>query len=242
MPVMNVAGAWYTSGTFWAGAGVVVAVLAAVAVVWVTLSVGFPRRRLYYWLRAAAPLLTAPTGMRSDLQLLHRGTPLADPYVLTIELISRGRKDIPNDAYNGGQPLQLDVGSRIIEILQITSEPETLIPPQVTASETLLRIGPSLIGKHHQITINVLTDGGQPSLTCRSPLVDVQIRQRIDDRTTLIWALAVVAGMMAIAAAAAIVGTSVRGLGWLTVVGAVVTLLTVAGVTIAAMPDPPARG
>ena len=215
-------------------AGVVVAVLAAVAGVWVTLSVGFPRRRLYYGLRAAAPLLTAPPGMRSNLQLLHRETPLADPYVLTVELTSRGRKDIPDDAYNGGQPLQLDVGSRIIEILQITSEPETLIAPRVVASKTHLRIGPSLIGKRHQITINVLTDGGQPSLTCRSPLVDVQIRQRIDDRTTLTWVLAVVAGMMAIAVAAGLVGTSVRGLGWLTFAGAVVTLLTVAGVTIAA--------
>src|ERR1022692_3927140 len=137
MPVMDVAGAWYASGTFWAGAGVVVAVLAAVTAVWATLSVGFPRRRLYYGLRAAAPLLTAPAGMRSDLQLLHRGTPLADPHVLTVELISRGRKDIPNGAYDGGQPLQLDVGSRIIEILQITSEPETLVAPQVAASETL---------------------------------------------------------------------------------------------------------
>jgi hypothetical protein len=234
MQVMDIAGGWYTSGTFWAAAGVVVAALAAVAVVWVTLSVGFPRRRLYYGLRAAAPLLTVRS---SDLQLLHKETPLADPYVLTVELISRGRKDIPNDAYNGGQPLQLDVGSRIVEILQITSEPETRPPPQVAASETLLKIGPSLIGKRHQITISVLTDGGQPSLTCRSPLIDVQIRQRADDRTTLTWALAVVAGMMAIAAVAAIVGTSVRGLGWLTFVGAVVALLTVAGITTASMQD-----
>jgi uncharacterized membrane protein len=234
---MDIAGAWYTSGTFWAGAGVVVAVLAAVAAVWVTLSVGFPRRRLYYGVRAAAPLLTAPPGMRSDLKLLHGDTELTDPYVLTVELISRGRKDISNDSYNGGQPLQLDVGARIIKILQITSEPETLAAPEVAPSGTLLRIGPSLIGKRHQITINVLTDGGQPSLTCRSPLVDVQVRQRIDDRTTLTWLLAVVAGMLAIAATAAIFGTSVKGLGWLTVAGAVVTLLTVTGVTMVALQD-----
>ncbi len=234
---MDIAGGWYTSGTFWAAAAVVVAVLAAVAGVWVTLLVGFPRRRLYYGLRATAPLLTAPTGMEGALQLLYRGKPLADPHVLTVELVSRGRKDISNDAYNGSQPLQLDVGSRIVEILQITSEPETLDAPQVAARGTRLRIGPSLIGKRHQITISVLTDGGPPSLTCRSPLVDVQIRQRIDDRTTLTWALAVVAGMMAIAAVAAIVGTSVRGLGWLTFVGAVLALLTVAGITMASMQD-----
>jgi hypothetical protein len=38
---MDGAEAWYTSGTFWAGAGVVVAVLAAAATVWVTFAVGF---------------------------------------------------------------------------------------------------------------------------------------------------------------------------------------------------------
>jgi hypothetical protein len=241
MPVMDVTGAWYTSGTLWAGAGVVVAVLAAVAGTWVAFSVGFPRRRLYYGLRAAAPLLTAPAGMRSDLKLFHGETLLADPYVLTIELASRGRKDISSDAYDGHQPLHLDVGSRIIEILQITSAPETLMPPQVAASERSLSIGPSLIGKRHQITINVLTDGGPPSLACRSPLVDVQVRPRIDDRTTLAWVLALVAGMMAIALAAAIVGTQVRGLGWLTFAGAVVTLLTVAGATMAALQDARSR-
>ncbi len=72
---MDVAAAFYASGTFWAGAGVLAAVLGPVAVVWVTFAVGFSRRRLYYGMRAAAPLLTAPAGMRSDLELRHRGTP-----------------------------------------------------------------------------------------------------------------------------------------------------------------------
>jgi hypothetical protein len=38
------------------------------AVVWVTLTVDSPRR-LSYWLRASAPLLAAPQGMRTDLEL-----------------------------------------------------------------------------------------------------------------------------------------------------------------------------
>src|SRR6266851_2894237 len=181
MPVMDIAGVWYASGTFWAGAGVVVTALTAVAVVWVTLTAGFPRRRLYYGLRAAAPLLAAPDGVRSDLKLLHRGTPLADPYVLTIKLVSRGRKDIPSDAYDDHQPLELDVGSRIVEILQVISEPANLPQPQIADEGTRLRIGPALLGRHHEITINVLTDGGQPSLSCRSPLIDVQVRERLGD-------------------------------------------------------------
>jgi hypothetical protein len=218
MPVMDVAAAFYTSGTFWAGAGVLAAVLGTVAVVWVTFTVGFPRRRLYYGMRAAAPLLTAPPGMRSDLELRHRGTPadrkggdhadagdgawqvLADPRVLTLELVSRGRKDIPSDAYDDHQPLRLDVGARIVEVLQAISRPAAQPAPQITADGTSLRIGPSLIGKRHEITITVLTDGGEPSLTCQSPLIDVQIRQRNQERdAVLAWQAAVVVVVVAAA-------------------------------------------
>src|SRR6266498_2108359 len=154
MPVMDVAAAFYASGTFWAGAGVVAAVLRTLPVVWATFTVGFHRRRLYYGMRAAAPLLTAPPGMRSDLELRHRGTPpestggehadadawqvLADPRVLTLELVSRGRKDIPSDAYDDRQPLRLDVGARIVEVFQTASRPAAQPAPQITADGTSL--------------------------------------------------------------------------------------------------------
>jgi hypothetical protein len=82
--------------------------------------------------------------------------------VLTLEIVSRGRKDIPSDAFDDYQPLQLDVGERIVEVLQVTSEPATQPAPQITANGTSLHIGPSLIGKRHEITIAVLTDGGCP--------------------------------------------------------------------------------
>lgn len=177
---MDVAAGWYASGTFWTGAGTVVGVLGAVAVVWVTLTVGFPRRRLYYSMQAVAPLITAPEGIPGNLELRNHGNLLADPRALTIQLISQGRKDIPNDAYNDGQPLRLNVGSPVVEVLRITSEPESLPKPKVTVDGTFLNIGPSLIGRRHKIIISVLTDGGEPSLTCQSPLIDVQVRRRLD--------------------------------------------------------------
>jgi hypothetical protein len=179
---MDLAGGWYTSGTFWAGAGTVSGLLGAVAVVWVTVIVGIPRRRLFYRMRAIAPLVSAPKGIRGDLELRHRGKLLSNPRALTIELVSRGRKDIANDAYNDGQPLRLDVGASVVELLQVASEPATLPPPVVGIDGTCVSIGPSLIGRRHAITITVLTDGGQPALTCQSPLIDVQIRELSDER------------------------------------------------------------
>jgi hypothetical protein len=181
MSLMDLASGWYASSTFWAGAGVVAVIVSTAAVVWVTLTVGLPRRRLYYRMKAVAPLMIAPEGVRDGIELLHRGKLLTDPRALTIELLSRGRKDIPSNAYNDGQPLWLDVGAPIVEILQVTSVPTTLPIPDVTADGTSVNLGPSLIGKRHVITITVLTDGGNPALTCRSPLVDVQVRQRSDE-------------------------------------------------------------
>ncbi len=212
MPVMDMPAKWYTSGTFWAGAGVVVAVLTAVAVVWVTLTVGFPRRRLYYGMPTTAPLLTAPAGVRSDLELRHRGTLLTNPRVLTVQILSRGRKDIPGDAYDDHQPLQLDVGAGIVEVLQITSKPETLPAPQITADGTSLKIGPSLIGKRHEITITVLTDGGEPSLTCQSPLIDVQVRQRTDETVLGPWTT--VAALVAVVLVAVVLGAVATLVEW----------------------------
>ena len=81
------------------------------------------RRRI-----AQLPPFRRTTG---PLELRHRGTILADPRVLTVELVSRSRKDIRNEAYNDHQPLQLDVSSRIVEILHVTSEPGILPVPKL---------------------------------------------------------------------------------------------------------------
>lgn len=203
MPVMDIAAAWYTSGIFWAGAGVVVAVVAVAATVWVTLAVGFPRRRLYYG------LLAAPDGMRSDLELRHRGTLLADPHILTVELLSRGRKDITSDDFHDQQPLRLDVGARIVEVLKTASEPETVITPKVATDGTALEIGPSLISRRHKITTTVLTDGGTPFVTCQSPLIQVQVHLRADELSSITSVAAALTALAAAVVAAAALATPV---------------------------------
>ena len=197
--VMYVSAGWYASGTFWSGAGVVVGVLGAIAAVWVAFAVGFPRRRLFYRMQAAAPLMAAPEGARGDLELRHRGKVLDDPRALTIELISRGRKDISNDAYNDDRPIRLDVGAPIVDLLQVASKPEGLPKPKVAIDGTAVNIGPSLISKHHVITITVLTDGGKPALSCESPLIDIDVRQGPGDPNRVV---AVVLMFIAIAALA----------------------------------------
>jgi hypothetical protein len=119
MGVSDLASAFYTSGIFWEGAGVLAAVLGTVVGVWVTFTVGFPRRRLYYWSSARG-------GQRGKFDIPAG----AAPCELVLKLAGRGRKDIPSDAYDDRQPLTLDVGTRIAEILEITSVPRTAPAPR----------------------------------------------------------------------------------------------------------------
>lgn len=137
------------SGVLIPAAAVLVALVVGVAGAWVAYAVGFPRRTLPYGLVLAAPLLSSTRGV-PDLELRHRGAVLDHPYILDIQVVSRGRKDIPRSAFDGDEPIRLDVGARIVTILQITSLPETLISPAVTVSTTKLLIGPSLIGKRQK--------------------------------------------------------------------------------------------
>jgi hypothetical protein len=68
---------------------------------------------------------------------------------------------------------------------------------------------PPAVRPRQEITINVLTDGGEPSLACRSPLIDVQVRQCAEGSrpttttvATTVAAAAVTVGVVATAAAA----------------------------------------
>jgi len=169
MGVINLASALYTSGTFWTGAGTVVGVLGTMVVVWVTVSVGSSRRRLYYW-------STARGSWRRQAEIPAG----VAPYELDIKLAGRGRKDIPSDAFDDRNPLTLDVGTRIVKIIGATSVPKTTPTPPIAAAGTSLKIGPGLIGKRQKITIRIRIDGNRDRrrrLTCQSPLIDVQAKE-----------------------------------------------------------------
>lgn len=201
---MSLAGEWYTSGTFWA-AGTVLATLAVgIATVIVTYMVGFPKRRLQYGMPVAAPMLTAPDGVRSDLELLHRGVPLTEPHVVELTLASRGRKDIPSDAYDGGTPIRIDVGARIIELLRTTSSPTELVRPRVAIDGTALEIGPSLLGRRQGVSFTVLVEG-RPSLSFSAALIDVDTKENSD---SLAQPLVLRVGRLALAAAAVVVAVA----------------------------------
>jgi hypothetical protein len=152
---------FYASGTFWAAAGTIVGVASIVVIALVTLRAANPRRRLWYSISSATPLVAREQDVARELVIFYRGDQLDLPHTANINLISRGRLDIPRTAFDG-QPLRLDMGAPIVAILAIVTARDRILP-SVRSEASTLAIGPALIGKRETIMISILTDG-EPEL------------------------------------------------------------------------------
>jgi hypothetical protein len=167
---------WYSSAIFWAIVAGVATVVGTVGT-WVTLFVTTPRRRLIFGIRAAAPIMTAPEALRSELEVFDRGVKLDQPRFVEIELVGRGRRDIRRSDF-GRQPIELTVGGRIVRVLTVNSNESARRPPAVRVSDdgTALHVGPGVIGRRQHIVISLLTDGPKPTLSCQASFADVDVR------------------------------------------------------------------
>jgi hypothetical protein len=172
---MIVASGWYASGTFWAASGVIVAVVTGSALAVITYMAAFPKRRLLYSMPLAAPIGAKSEGVRSELELLYGGTKIGNPHVVEIQLVSRGRKDIPSSAYDRGEPVRLSINVPILKVLDQMSQPSSLPPPRLTVEGGTLKIGPDLIGRRQRIKITLMADGHPSALRCASSLIDVKM-------------------------------------------------------------------
>ncbi|MGP4111979.1 hypothetical protein ACTWP5_13815 [Streptomyces sp. 4N509B] len=207
--MMTTAGAWYTSGTLWTAVSAIAALVAIPVAAWVAIRVGNPKRLLSYDMSATALLRLGPSNaVRSTLEVRRNGAILTEPHVLEIELRNDGRRDIPSAAFDGGQPLRLDVGVPIVELLETSSAPHGYRVPPITVSGSALEVGPGMISRGQRLTLSVLADGRNPSLTLDVALLDVRIRRREsgeDWKRVVLWATTAV-----VAALVSLVGSSVE--------------------------------
>lgn len=170
-------GEFYTSGTFWAGAGVVAVILSTVAIAWVTLRAANPKRRLYYWMSADTPLIRRRKDLSSELKVIYGERLLDSPRVVNIELNSRGRLDISREAFDEAKPLCLDIGTSIVECVKVTTFPTDRPDPTWAIEGSKLLLGPSHIGRRQKTVFSLLVDGPSPRLVApQQSLVDVQLR------------------------------------------------------------------
>lgn len=169
---------WYNSTWF----GTLAAITIGLILIYFTIRL-LPKRRMYYGMELITSLLKAPSDTKDDLQLHYKNKLLNRPYIVRINIALRGRKDLASGDYDNAQPLQLDLGSQIIELLEVTSKPTTAPAPTINQKETSIQIGPSLITVGQKIAIGILVDGSRPVLTCVSPLKDVKVRRQKESST-----------------------------------------------------------
>jgi hypothetical protein len=166
--------AWYTSATLWAVLGVAVALAGSIGT-WLTLAFMNPRRGLRIGVRTDAPLMTAPDELRDDLRVVYREVKLTEPRVVEVQLVGRGRRDIPESLFEG-HPMRLHIGPQIVRVAAVASSESSRPRPEVVPDGTSLLIQPTVIGKRQQIIISLLVDGPKPELNCEAPFADVSVR------------------------------------------------------------------
>ncbi|SCF23805.1 hypothetical protein GA0070558_1772 [Micromonospora haikouensis] len=221
---MVMAGQWYESGTFWSAAvGTLVAVLGLIVGPLIARRVQEARRRLLFSMPTATPLIRTTRFSAANLEVRHDGKPLSHPHVLEIRLTCQGRHDIPSAMFDGGQPLRLDVGVPIINVLDTNSSPDTAPHPEWAADGTAITIGPSLIKKNQTITFALLVDGPDPQLTCpHPPLIDVDVQPGFSEPPGLRLSMTLIAiGVVAVLTVAGLVADLVGILGAAGVTGTV---------------------
>lgn len=176
-------GPFWTDGTFWGGAGAVIGLFSIIAIVWVTIRVGRPKRQLWCSMTPATPLL-ARSGLSNRLRVMYDEELLEAPHTVIVELKSRGRRiDIPSGAFDKGQPLALDVGAAILEILECDTDPDRTLP-KITHEDSKLLIWPSLIKWDQNILISMLTEGRPELGPLDQRLENIDIRRGDPDAVT----------------------------------------------------------
>lgn len=130
---MNLAGGHiWDSTAFWPAAGTIVGLLAIAATVWVTLRAANPKRRLYYWLLSDTLLIRRRRDLSEELKVIYGQRKLDSPRLVSIQVASRGRRDIAREAFDEGKPLSLDLGTPIVECVKVTTSPQDRPDPAWT--------------------------------------------------------------------------------------------------------------
>lgn len=154
-----------------------------------------PKRVLVVDALPPATLLSAEPSL--GIEVRRQGAVLTDPHLLTLTFDCDGDYDISREAFDGGEPVSIDLKVTIVELLS-----EELI--SAAFNGTILRIGPDLIKRDSRASIQLLVDG-LPEIDdlpgqVESALVDVQVRTpreaKVDrSRGLKLMGAAVVAGL-----------------------------------------------
>ena len=185
----------YEAATFWVSAATAVFTLGVGAAGALINLRSAPKRRIFFRMSDPVALLT-PDGAQHGLQVLRGGEKLDDPHLVEVTLQSSGRQAITRDLFDEGRPIVLRLGTRVVDLLKVVSQPIEQKVPDYRLSNSAIEIGPGALAARQSITFSVLVDG-QPELSAESPLADVTIGRKLITSEQKAWRISYV--MMGVA-------------------------------------------
>ena len=185
----------YEAATFWVSAATAVFTLGVGAAGALINLRSAPKRRIFFRMSDPVALLT-PDGAQHGLQVLRGGEKLDDPHLVEVTLQSSGRQAITRDLFDEGRPIVLRLGTRVVDLLKVVSQPIEQKVPDYRLSNSAIEIGPGVLAARQSITFSVLVDG-QPELSAESPLADVTIGRKLITSEQKAWRISYV--MMGVA-------------------------------------------
>lgn len=166
------------SGTFWAIALFVVAVIKAL-VIW---RQGYRRRLIVCGTPVITSLISStPRLVAGTIKVLFNDEPLHDPYMIELAIDSRSRRDIGSKDFDRDRPLVIHLGATIVGATPLSGQ-EYLT--HIEMGSNAIRLGPCKIRRGHIATIQLITDG-KPKIQCEgsdNPILDVDVRVGNGDR------------------------------------------------------------
>jgi hypothetical protein len=140
------------------------------------------RKKLLLSIMSRSRLMSVPTSMRDDLEILYQGNQLnQDPHVVAIELANVGKSPVKSDDFDRQRALSFGLDVPIIKVLSTEHAPRSAPEPTVTAVDDSFELSPELIAKGEIIKIAMLTEGRPNKVDTKfKPFgdVDVEIRDR----------------------------------------------------------------
>ena len=175
-PLHSAGPAW---GTLWGAVGAVAGVAALIAFL-IQWRFGGPRRVLIYSLSGVAPFLSSQIlGISQEIAVTVDGEAIADPYIASLRIDNRSRRDIRSSDFDREKPLEFDLRAGII-VAQPTS-PASGLQEALIVDGTKLKLGPTLIHGREKLNLTLITEG-YPNISRRDILVNVKIRSQEEQR------------------------------------------------------------
>ena len=95
-----------------------------------------------------------------------------------IYLSSRGRRDITRDAFDEGEPVELDIGVPIQRLVKTWNSQGDIRIVTAQVKGTCLMVGPGLINRRQNLRFTVIADEKPTGVTCQASLIDVSVREQ----------------------------------------------------------------